>query len=206
MIPLSAPSPSLDRHYSDLQSANMVSSAQQQRSTSYSTYKVQSNQYSTSGERLMPVSYSHQQHPGSQLKQNINELDTLLSDLNNSKSSTNGHHVEYPTHGASSDDYSLSENGLQGHAKRTVSSFNEYSYQTNTSGGQQSGSGGDYYGRKPPSPSMGRRRAAGSPGANPTQKHTLSNLTRICEIFLQICVIFSQICEKSILPNLYKYL
>jgi hypothetical protein len=159
MIPLGAPSPSLDRHYSALQSANMMSSVQQQKTTSYSTYKVQSNQYSTSGERVTQVDYSDEERPGSRLKQNINELDTLLSDLNNAKTPANSHHV------SESDDYSLSDSGLQGHVKRTVSSFNEYNYQTNTSG-QQSVSGGDYYGRKPPSPSPGRRRAADSPGGN----------------------------------------
>jgi len=163
MIPLTAPSPSLDRHYSSLQSANMVSSVQQQKS-SYTTYKVQSNQYSTSGTRMVPVEYNDGERPGSRLKQNIDELDTLLSDLNNVRGTSNGDSrhqtTEYHPHGASSDDYSLSDGGQQGHVKRTVSSFNEYNYQ----GSSTSQPSGDYYTRKPPSPGPGRRRAAGSPG------------------------------------------
>ena len=164
MMPLNAPSPSLDRHYSALQSANMVSSVQQQKSTSYTTYKVQSNQYSTTGDRMVAADYNDGERPGSRLKQNIDELDTLLSDLNNARGTTNGdsrHPTgEYHHHGASSDDYSLSDSGLQGHVKRTVTNFNEYNYQTSSTGQ----AGGDYYTRKPPSPSPGRRRAAGSPG------------------------------------------
>ena len=166
MIPLSAPSPSLDRHYSSLQSANMVSSVQQQKS--YTTYKVQSNQYSNSGGKMVPVDYSDGERPGSRLKQNIDELDTLLLDLNNVRGPANGDTRHQPTdqhpYGASSDDYSLSDSGQQGHVKRTVSSFNEYNYQTSSTGTAQP-SGGDYYTRKPPSPSpSGRRRTAGSPG------------------------------------------
>ena len=165
MIPVNAASNvSLDRNYSSLQSANMVSSVQQQKT--YTTYKVQSNQYSTTGERMTPVDYNDGERPGSRLKQNIDELDTLLSDLNNARG-TNGdsgrHTSEYQPHGASSDDYSLSDTGLQGNVKKTVSSFNEYNYQT-SSGGQQQTSGGDYYSRKPPSPLPGRRRTGGSPG------------------------------------------
>jgi hypothetical protein len=163
MIPVNAASNvSLDRNYSSLQSANMVSSVQQQKT--YTTYKVQSNQYSTSGERMAPVDYNDGERPGSRLKQNIDELDTLLSDLNNARG-TNGDsdRHEYQPHGASSDDYSLSDTGLQGNVKKTVSSFNEYNYQT-SSGSQQQTGGGDYYSRKPPSPLPGRRRTGGSPG------------------------------------------
>ena len=170
MIPLSAPSPALDRHYSSLQSANMVSSVQQQKSSSYTTYKVQSNQYSSnSGGRMVPVDYSDGERPGSRLKQNIDELDTLLSDLNSVRGpGTNGdtrhQSTDHHPYGASSDDYSLSDSGLQGHVRRTASAFNEYNYTTNSTGSQQT-TGGDYYTRKPPSPSpSGRRRTAGSPG------------------------------------------
>ena len=169
MIPVNAAS--LDRNYSSLQSANMVSSVQQQKT--YTTYKVQSNQYSTTGERMVPVDYNDGERPGSRLKQNIDELDTLLSDLNNARG-TNGdsggrHHptTEYHPHGASSDDYSLSDSGLQGHVKKTVTSFNDYNYQTNSTGQQQPA--GDYYSRKPPSPLPGRRRTGGSPGPGAVQ-------------------------------------
>ena len=109
---------------------------QQQQQQSFTTYKVQSNQYTSSGERV-DHDMNDNERPGSRLKQNIDELDTLLSDLNNAKQS------QGPDYTASSDDYSFSE-GHQGHVKHTVRSFNDYSYQTTSSG-------------KPPSPSPRRR-------------------------------------------------
>ena len=167
------PSPSLDRHFSALQSANMVSSVQQQKLTTFTTYKVQSNQYSSSGARVVPLDYGDGERPGSRLKQNIDELDTLLSDLNNARGTTNGdsQHQHQPQsqgskfypHVASSDDYSLSDNGQ---VKRTfATSSNEYNYQSSSNNNnQQLQQGGDYYSRKPPSPSLARKRAPGSPG------------------------------------------
>merc|ERR1719507_2793945 len=56
------------------------------------TYKVQSNQYGASGERLLsPGSGANgmfdedADRPASRLKQNIDDLDTLLYDLNNAR-------------------------------------------------------------------------------------------------------------------------
>merc|ERR1711953_135567 len=92
-----------NQHYSGLQSANMVSSMQTSSSKqSYTSYKVQSNSYTS---RHLD---SHQQQleqdqdrPGSRLKANIDELDTLLSDLNNAQNTnTNSRHQE-----TSSEDY-----------------------------------------------------------------------------------------------------
>jgi len=90
----------------------------------------------------MSNEYADGNRPGSRLKQNIDELDTLLYDLNSAKgsSSTTSQHHSQRLHqndyqsqrsggGISSDDYSLSDSGLQGHVKKTVSSFNEYNQQ-----------------------------------------------------------------------------
>lgn len=84
--------------YSGLQSANMVSSMQQTTTKqSYTSYKVQSNSYTSGGSR---IEYDQQQErPGSRLKANIDELDTLLSDLNNAQ-----HHRSHHTE-TSSEDY-----------------------------------------------------------------------------------------------------
>merc|ERR1712012_427085 len=70
--------------------------------------------------------------PASRLKQNIDDLDTLLYDLN-------------------TDEYDESS-GHQGHVKRTVQAFNEYSQQTVNTGVSS----------KPPSPSP-RRKTQPSP-------------------------------------------
>lgn len=86
------------------------------------------------------VQTSDAHRPGSRLKANIDELDTLLSDLNNAQNTRST---------SSADDYG-DQNHLQGHVKKTVHSMstaNEYS--TNTSS--------EYNRQKPPSPSPTRR-------------------------------------------------
>jgi hypothetical protein len=139
---------------SQLQSANMVSSVQQNKS--YTTYKVQTNQYGNSGERI--ASGDQQERPGSRLKQNIDELDTLLYDLNNARKMSSDAGGDYTASSItpgnmSSDDYSFNDSAhLQDHVKKTVHSYNAYNYQTD-----QSGPSG-----KPPSPSP-RRRTTGGP-------------------------------------------
>merc|ERR1719357_24585 len=57
----------------------------QNNSSQFTTYKVQSNQYSGAGERIQSPSMEDDDRPGSRLKQNIDELDTLLYDLNNAR-------------------------------------------------------------------------------------------------------------------------
>lgn len=89
--------------YSGLQSANMVSSVQQS-SSSYTSYKVQSNSYSSAGSRIdYDSSNAGQQHaserPGSRLKANIDELDTLLSDLNNAQTTRSNHETSSEDYG-----------------------------------------------------------------------------------------------------------
>ena len=148
-----------------LQSANMVSSMQSSSQTtksSYTSYKVQSNSY-TSGGATDRVEYSPApaaavddnsgagpERPGSRLKANIDELDTLLSDLNNAQRNSGGstaahHQSRHDNFVSSSEDYG-EQNTMQGRVKTTVSSLNEYT----TSGGTS-----EY--RKPPSPSPKRR-------------------------------------------------
>ena len=154
---------------SGLQSANMVSSMQQQKQQqNYTSYKVQSNKYNSAGERI-----NYDQHdldrPGSRLKQNIDELDTLLYDLNNARKISDAG-ADYTASSItpgnmSSDDYSFSE-GHPGQVKRTMhSSYNEMSsYQT---------SGGGGIGGKPPSPSP-RRRNPSQPLSSPTSVRRVS--------------------------------
>ena len=140
MIPLNASSTSsLDRSYPGLTSTGMVSSVQQKKTSHITTYKVHTNQYSSNGERIGTTSGTSGQlefeseRPGSRLKQNIDELDTLLSDLNNARGSGSAasgvggsgsshyhrehHHHHHQQHDynptGSSDDYSLSDTGLQ---------------------------------------------------------------------------------------------
>ena len=65
--------------YSGLQSANMVSSMQTTSKQSYTSYKVQSNSYTSGGDRVEYDDHSSgTERPGSRLKANIDELDTLL--------------------------------------------------------------------------------------------------------------------------------
>ena len=145
-----------------LQSANMVSSMQsssQQQTTksSYTSYKVQSNSYTSGGADRVEYtpapavddnSGAGPERPGSRLKANIDELDTLLSDLNNAQRNSGGstaHQSRHDNFVSSSEDYG-EQNTMQGRVKTTVSSLNEYT----TSGG-----GSEY--RKPPSPSPKRR-------------------------------------------------
>lgn len=149
--------------YSGLQSANMVSSMQQSSSsTKYTSYKVQSNSYSSGGNRIEnsggssrldydsnPSSNQHSaERPGSRLKANIDELDTLLSDLNNAQShrgAPSGGSMHH--HETSSEDYGDQSSHLQGNVKKTITSMNEYT----------SMSSNNDYNRKPPSPSPRRR-------------------------------------------------
>jgi hypothetical protein len=150
--------------YSGLQSANMVSNVQSSSSKqSYTSYKVQSNSYTSGGDRIDHEDRnSTGDRPGSRLKANIDELDTLLSDLNNAQqrgggggSSANSHQQHNSRHDnfvSSSEDYGSESNAhLQGHVKKTITSLNEYT----TSGNQ--GQGIADYNRKPPSPSPKRR-------------------------------------------------
>jgi len=111
MMP-SAASSGLQQSYSGLQSANMVSSMQTSTSkSSYTSYKVQSNSYtSSSSGNQQRVEYDQQQQvssggerPGSRLKANIDELDTLLSDLNNAQNSRST--SQHQHHETSSEDY-----------------------------------------------------------------------------------------------------
>merc|ERR1719297_699972 len=82
----------------------MVSSMQTSSSKqSYTSYKVQSNSY-TSRHLDSHQQEQDQDRPGSRLKANIDELDTLLSDLNNAKGGGGGN--DY-----TSDDYSFSTAG-----------------------------------------------------------------------------------------------
>ncbi|XP_059088589.1 uncharacterized protein LOC131884741 [Tigriopus californicus] len=153
-----------NNYNSGLQSANMISSMQHSKSSSSSYYvnKVQTNSYSSNGDRMIqqpqppqqqppPIRYgqSDDERPGSRLKQNIDELDNLLDDLNNAKkmSDTGG---DYTASGMSSDDYSFSE-GHQGHVKKTSQSYNmsDYNAYSNTNS--------EFSSRKPPSPSPRRR-------------------------------------------------
>ena len=146
---------------SQLQSAGMVSSVQQQKQSSYTTYKVQTNQYGSGGDR---IDYQPQQQqgsrPGSRLKQNIDELDTLLDDLNNARKVSSDAGGDYT---AASSDYSYHDRAhLQDHVKKTVTSYNEYDYQSTSGGGYQPSG-------KPPSPSPRRRAPSGSaPLSSPT--------------------------------------
>ena len=113
-------------NYSGLQSANMVSSMQTSTSKqSYTSYKVQSNSYTSRHLDCQPEQ-DNPDRPGSRLKANIDELDTLLSDLNNAQStSNNNRHQE-----TSSEDYG---DHLQGQVKKTISSMNEYTMSAGSS-------------------------------------------------------------------------
>merc|ERR1712088_643000 len=152
------PSPSLsglmERSNQQRNISNMTSQQQQQQST-YTTYKVQSNQYSSSSNNQMISSHAEDMNgqddrPGSRLKQNIDELDTLLSDLNNARKDNTP--SGGPDYNLSSDDYSFSEN-QQGHVNKQVRTLNEYTYNQTSSSTSA----------KPPSPSP-RRRSDVRPG------------------------------------------
>merc|ERR1712226_1589676 len=151
------PSPSLSGLMQRSNQQRNVSTYQQQQQQTHTTYKVQSNQYSsTSNNQMMTSSYDQDmngvdnERPGSRLKQNIDELDTLLSDLNNARKDTTPSGGQ--DYNLSSDDYSFSEH-QQGHVNKQVRSLNEYNYnQTTTSTSA-----------KPPSPSP-RRRSDGRVG------------------------------------------
>merc|ERR1712038_803935 len=152
------PSPSLsglmERSNQQRNISSMTSQQQQQQST-YTTYKVQSNQYSSSSNNQMISSHAEDMNgqddrPGSRLKQNIDELDTLLSDLNNARKDNTP--SGGPDYNLSSDDYSFSEN-QQGHVNKQVRTLNEYTYNQSSSSTSA----------KPPSPSP-RRRSDVRPG------------------------------------------
>jgi len=144
---------------------------QQQQQTYNQIYKVQSNQYSITGERInSPIQPGEEEErPGSRLKQNIDELDTLLYDLNNARKlspdmtgpqSGNNKAVVTPL---DSDDYDETV-GTTGHVKRTVTAFNEFT--------QQTGQG------KPPSPSPRRKPSpAGVRKTPPTSPNRINQNT-----------------------------
>ena len=119
---------------------------QQQQNQNYAaanhltTYKVQTNQYSGTGERILPG--EEEDRPASRLKQNIDDLDTLLYDLNNAR------HLSPESGGQDYDDTA----GGEGHVKRTVQAFNEFSQQQC-----------EVVSNKPPSPSPRRQKTQGSP-------------------------------------------
>jgi len=132
---------------------NMQQNTTQNMSNQFTTYKVQSNQYSGGGERITSPVMDEEERPGSKLKQNIDELDTLLYDLNNARNLSPDGGTDYGASslgqsvGLDSDDYDETA-GTQGHVKRTVNAFNEYTQQMSSS--------------KPPSPSP-RRKTQPSP-------------------------------------------
>jgi len=142
-----------------------INTQQQQQQQQYSSYRVQSNQYN-GGNNNVELDDEDDERPGSRLKQNIDELDTLLYDLNHARhlspdqaksQATPSDYNMAPSSdnfGLDSDDYSETV-GKEGHVKRTVHAFNEYS--THTSAGTDPA-------RKPPSPSP-RRKATNSPPA-----------------------------------------
>ena len=153
------------------QQTSYSQNVQQQQQQQYNqVYKVQSNQYSGSGERItgqQQQAVEEEDRPGSRLKQNIDELDTLLYDLNNARN-LSPETAEYGTTGApsshgggllDSDDYDETV-GTTGHVKRTVSAFNEYTTQQ---------------GGKPPSPSPRRKPSPAvvrkTPPTSPTRMH-----------------------------------
>merc|ERR1739846_15136 len=150
------PSPSLSGLMERSNQQRNMSSYQQQQQQTHTTYKVQSNQYSSTSNNQMLITNDNEvngqdnERPGSRLKQNIDELNTLLSDLNNARKDTTP--SGGPDYNLSSDDYSFSEH-QQGHVNKQVRSLNEYNYnQTTTSTSA-----------KPPSPSP-RRRSDGRVG------------------------------------------
>jgi hypothetical protein len=130
-----------------------MNTSSQNMANQFTTYKVQSNQYSGGGERITSPTMEEEERPGSKLKQNIDELDTLLYDLNNARNLSPDGGTDYGASslgqsvGLDSDDYDETA-GTQGHVKRTVNAFNEYTQQMSTS--------------KPPSPSP-RRKTQPSP-------------------------------------------
>jgi len=130
---------------------------QQQQQQQFTAYKVQSNQYVGGGGERVTGGDDDDERPGSRLKQNIDDLDSLLYDLNNARNLSPDGGPEYTASsdnfGLDSDDYSETV-GKEGHVKRTVTAFNEYS--TNMAHADVA--------TKPPSPSP-RRKAPGSPNA-----------------------------------------
>jgi len=144
-----------DRRMQQNSSSNYSASNQQYATANQlTTYKVQSNQYGASGERI--TTSDEDDRPASRLKQNIDDLDTLLYDLNNARhlSPESGANPDYGNtgrqYGLDSDDYDETV-GHEGHVKRTVQAFNEYSQQSSTQ-----------VSSKPPSPSP-RRKTQPSP-------------------------------------------
>ena len=159
------------------QTSSSVQQQKTQQQSSYSqnvqqqqynqVYKVQSNQYSGSGERItgqQQQAVEDDERPGSRLKQNIDELDTLLYDLNNARN-LSPETAEYGTTAPSSqgpldsDDYDETV-GTTGHVKRTVSAFNEYT-------SQQGGKPPSPSPRRKPSPTVVRK----TPPTSPTRMH-----------------------------------
>jgi len=143
-----------------MQNSNFSSSSNQNYATAnqLTTYKVQSNQYGSSGERIVA---EDDDRPASRLKQNIDDLDTLLYDLNNARhlspeaggdyGNTGPNSGRSQNYGLDSDDYDETV-GHEGHVKRTVQAFNQFSETSNTAVSSS----------KPPSPSP-RRKTQPSP-------------------------------------------
>ena len=173
-------SSSVQQQQKTQQQTSYSQNVQQQQQQYNQVYKVQSNQYSGSGERITGQQQQQVQQgvdeddrPGSRLKQNIDELDTLLYDLNNARN-LSPETAEYGTTGApsshgggllDSDDYDETV-GTTGHVKRTVSAFNEYTT-------QQGGKPPSPSPRRKPSPTVVRK----TPPTSPTRMHQNSATT-----------------------------
>jgi hypothetical protein len=125
----------------------MVSTVQQKKTTTYTTYKIESKQCSST-DGLAGGDLCEAERPGSRLKQNIDELDNLLSDLHKAESN----HVSKSSAAVDNDTVT----------RKTVNHYN-YQKSTTTSGGGISGGGisgsHDHF----PSP-LNARRNAESPG------------------------------------------
>jgi len=150
MIPMtnSTQSHQTSSYQTSSQTNQQFTTSHQQQQQQFTTYKVQSNQYTSAGNELE----TDQERPGSRLKQNIDELDTLLYDLNNARNLSPERGPDQPTSPLlDSDDYDETV-GTAGHVKKTVSAFNEYSQQMADTT------------KKPPSPSP-RRKAPTSPNS-----------------------------------------
>ena len=153
-------------------------SSQQNTSQYQQLSKVQSNVYGNTGERITQQQHQqqHQQQqqqqlpeqeedrPSSRLKQNIDELDTLLYDLNNARNLSPDGQADYGNSPQQplldSDDYDETV-GTTGHVKRTANAFEHYTAQTYS---------------KPPSPSPRRKPSPTvvrkTPPTSPTRMNT----------------------------------
>ena len=149
---------------SDLQSTSMVKQQQQQ---NFTTYRVQTNSYDSNGKCVQMDYPADGDRPGSHLKQNIDELDNLLLDLNNAKkiSDVSGDYTgtSITPGNLSSDDYSFHD-GRQGHLKKSFTSYNTTEMQILNND------------RKPPSPTY--KKSSGSHFQNqPSNPVTINTFT-----------------------------